>query len=81
MKEGLKEMLKTVNDLLPGQSGEIIDIKMDGPLKKKLFEMGLTPGTKIQFVRTAPLGDPINIKIREFHLGIRREMAKEIIIK
>ncbi|RBP44139.1 FeoA family protein [Garciella nitratireducens] len=80
MKKGFKKV-KTVNDLLPGQSGEIIDIKMQGPMKKKLYELGLTPGTKVQFVRTAPLGDPIHIKVKEFHLGIRRDMAKEIVIR
>jgi Fe2+ transport system protein FeoA len=45
------------------------------------MEMGMTPGTSVKFVRTAPLGDPINIKVRGFNLGIRRSVAQNIILK
>lgn len=81
MNRGLKEKLQTVCDLFPGKSGEIVDIKGDHKVKQKLFDLGLTPGTTVQFVRTAPLGDPINIKVRGFNLGIRRDIAESIIIK
>ena len=76
----LKEK-NTVNDLLPGACGEIVDIKCTSKIKEKLLDLGLIPGTNVEFIRTAPLGDPINIKVRGFNLGIRREIAKQIIIK
>lgn len=76
-----KDIYTTVCDLSPGKSGEIVDIEADDTLKQRLLNMGLTPGTTIHFVRTAPLGDPINVKVRGFNLGIRKETAKRIIIK
>jgi Fe2+ transport system protein FeoA len=74
-------MIMTIIDLKPGQSGEIFQLDLDGKLKSRLMEMGMTPGTSVKFVRTAPLGDPINIKVRGFNLGIRRSVAQNIILK
>ncbi|SHE53192.1 FeoA family protein [Alkalibacter saccharofermentans] len=71
----------TIIDLKPGQSGEILELELDRKMKNKLMEMGMTPGTSVKFVRTAPLGDPINIKVRGFNLGIRRAVAQNIILK
>lgn len=81
MNIGVEDKLFTVGDLFPGKSGEIIDIKGDYKVKQKLYDLGLIPGTTIQFIRTAPLGDPISIKVRGFTLGIRRDIAENIIIK
>lgn len=71
----------TIMDLKPGQSGEILEMNLDLKIKNKLLELGMTPGTSVQFVRTAPLGDPINIKVRGFNLGIRRAVAQSILLK
>lgn len=70
-----------IMDLKPGQSGEILEINADDKLKNKLLELGMTPGTTVQFVRCAPLGDPVNIKVRGFSLGIRKAVAKSILLK
>jgi Fe2+ transport system protein FeoA len=45
---------------------------------QRLREMGLLPGTIIQLVRWAPLGDPLEIKVRGYHLSLRREQADHI---
>ena len=45
----------------------------DKTLRKKLLSFGLLPGTIIEIIRVAPLGDPVDIKIRGYHLSIRRE--------
>ena len=71
----------TIMDLKPGQWGEILEMKLEGNIKNKLLELGMTPGTAVQFVRTAPLGDPINIKVRGFNLGIRKDVASSIYLK
>lgn len=70
-----------ITDLKPGQKGQIVAMNVESTLKNKLLELGLTPGTFVQFVRTAPLGDPINIKVRGFNLGIRRAVAQCIELK
>lgn len=71
----------TIVDLKPGEKGRILEINVEDTLKNKLLELGMTPGTLVQFVRTAPLGDPINIKVRGFNLGIRRAVAQNIVLK
>ena len=61
-----------------GQRGTINQLLGDGEITQRLLEMGLTPGTAIEIVRFAPLGDPIDIKIRGYHLSVRRQEAEVI---
>ena len=46
----------------------------------RLREMGLLPGTRITLVRTAPLGDPLEIKLRGYHLTLRRTEAEHVLV-
>lgn len=71
----------TPNDLRPGEKGKVIRIKSKGSLKKRLLDMGIVPGTEIQLEKVAPLGDPIDILIKGYHLSLRKEEAKEILIE
>ncbi len=61
-----------------GQQGKIHKLLGEGEITERLLEMGLTPGTEIQIVRFAPMGDPIDIKIRGYHLSLRRQEAEVI---
>ena len=61
-----------------GQSGEIQDLTGDSGLCHRLLEMGITKGTPVEVVRFAPLGDPIDIKLRGYHLSLRRREAENI---
>ena len=63
-----------------GQRGTINQLLGEGEITQRLLEMGLTPGTEIQIVRFAPLGDPIDIKIRGYHLSVRRQEAEVILV-
>lgn len=59
----------------------IIDqIKASKSLKQKLMNMGLTPGVKIQFIRSSISGNPIAIRVRDYIIALRKEEAKHIII-
>jgi len=51
------------------------------PFRHKLLAMGITPGCKVKVVRCAPMGDPIEIKIRDFFLCLRRKEAATIAVK
>jgi len=80
-----KELVKeekalTLGDLKPGTSAVIKSVNGEKALKHRIIEMGLTIGTKITVVRIAPLGDPIEIKIRGFLLSLRQSEAKNIIV-
>jgi DtxR family Mn-dependent transcriptional regulator len=89
IEKGEKEMKKkrgktndlTPNDLRPGEKGKVIRIKSKTSLKKRLLDMGIVPGSEIQLEKVAPLGDPIDILIKGYHLSLRKEEAKEILIE
>ena len=66
-----------------GQHGEVAQLAGDGQVCGRLLEMGLTPGVALEVVRFAPMGDPIEIKIRGYHLSLRRQEAQvvQVLIK
>lgn len=64
--------------LAPGTEGIILDIDGDGPLVRRLMDLGLVPGTPVRYVRTAPLGDPLELVVRGTHLSIRRVEAARV---
>lgn len=70
----------TVADLKPKQKGVVVKINRRGVLAKRLAEMGIGRGTLIEFERVAPLGDPIDIKVKGYHLSLRKSEAADIII-
>jgi len=70
-----------LNSLASGESGKILRILGHGPLKKRLREMGITAGQTVSVIKAAPLDDPIEIKIRNYNLSLRRDEAANIIIE
>ncbi len=71
----------TLNDLNPGQVGIVLKIECDDMLRRRIVDMGITPGTHIIMKRIAPFGDPIQINVRGYDLSIRKSEAKNIKIK
>ncbi|MFR0880553.1 MAG: FeoA family protein [Oscillospiraceae bacterium] len=71
----------TLNNIKAGSSAIVIGIALTGPLKRRLIDMGITPGVKIKIKKFAPLGDPIEIELRGYELSIRRSEAKNIFVK
>ncbi len=67
-----------VTDLKINQEANIIDIEGEGPLRRRLLEMGILPNTLIKVIKKAPLGDPLEISIRGYELSLRKEDAKSI---
>ena len=74
--------VKTIplSQLSVGQKGIVCEVKDQGFLSQRLLEMGIIRGTTIEVVRFAPMGDPIDIKIRGYHLSLRRKEAQGIIV-
>ena len=68
----------TLNELKPGQNAMVIAVHGEGALRRRLLDMGLTPKTKIFMRKVAPLGDPIEIKLRGYELTLRLEDATKI---
>lgn len=70
-----------LRELNPGQEGIVTSIGQKGPLKKRIMDMGVTPGIKIKVVKVAPLGDPIEVNIRGYELSLRKAEAENIMVK
>jgi len=67
--------------LAPGASARVKDFPRKGAVFLRLREMGLLPGTSVTFVRAAPLGDPLEFKVRGYLLTLRREEADQITVE
>jgi len=71
----------SLSQLSPGQSGRVCRIEGQGTARQRLQEMGLVRGTTVKFVRAAPLGDPIEIRVRGYSLSLRRQEAESVMVE
>ena len=67
-----------LRELQPGSRGTIIRLSCRGKLRRRLMDIGVVAGTPIEVERVAPLGDPVELKIKDFHLSLRRQEAGDI---
>lgn len=70
--------MKTLKDVKPSETVKVVKIYGEGPLKKRIMEMGITKGCEIEVIKVAPLGDPIEILLRGYDLTIRKADAEQI---
>ena len=68
----------TLDQLPLGQSAQILKLTGTPAVRRRLMEMGITPAATVQAIRWAPLGDPLDVKIRGYHLSLRREEASAV---
>ena len=73
--------MRTLNQLEPGESGTVSKVNGRGPVKRRIIDMGMVSGTTLQVVKFAPLGDPIEIKLKGFNLSLRKNEAALIEIE
>lgn len=77
----VSQPLQPLTALPPGSTATVAEIKLPPEFRPRLMEMGLLIGTPVQLVRFAPLGDPVEIKVRGYHLSLRRHEADNIWVK
>lgn len=68
----------TLKEMKPGWSGKVVSIGESGPLKRRIMDMGITPGVEVKVIKAAPLGDPVEINVRGYELSLRKEEAARI---
>lgn len=68
-------MLKRLSDFTIGETGLIKMVKGEGRIRRRLFDMGVTPGAEVVLIKKAPLGDPLEVKIRGYDLTLRKDEA------
>ncbi len=69
---------ETLASLTVGQSATVTGIDAPRPLKRRLMDMGLTKGVLVKVLKVAPMGDPVEIKLRGYHLCLRHSEASTI---
>jgi ferrous iron transport protein A len=70
-----------LSELAVGASAVVREFPKSGAAFVRLREMGLLAGTKVTLIRTAPLGDPIEIKVRGYHLTLRKSEAEHVVVE
>jgi len=79
--KGKEHMTIQLNELEPGLKGRIVKIGRKGDARRRIAEMGVTPGSLIEVERVAPMGDPIEVKIKGYHLSLRKNDASKITVE
>ena len=74
-------MLKKLVEFSIGETGLIKKVEGEGRLRRRLFDMGVTPGATIYLRKKAPLGDPLEITIRGYELTLRKSEAELVILE
>ena len=67
-----------LNKLQPGESGTIIKVNAERAIRRRLMDMGMIRGTEVEMERVAPLGDPVEVRLRGYHLSLRKAEAAGI---
>lgn len=70
--------MKTLRDVKCGTSVKVIKLHGDGAVKRRIMDMGITKGTEVLIRKVAPLGDPIEVKVRGYELSLRKVDAAMI---
>ncbi len=76
-----KTMRTTLEKLKGGQGGKIVRIKRMGSVTRRIVDMGVTKGTVIKVIKVAPLGDPIEVKVKGYNLSLRKDEASAITVE
>jgi ferrous iron transport protein A len=67
--------MKTLKDTKKGDTVTVVKLHGEGPLKRRIMDMGITKGTEVFVRKVAPLGDPVEVRVRGYELSIRKDDA------
>ncbi|MBE6994254.1 MAG: ferrous iron transport protein A [Ruminococcaceae bacterium] len=70
--------MKTLRDVNPGETVKVSRLNGQGPVKRRIMDMGITKGVEIYVRKVAPLGDPVEITVRGYELSLRKEDAQMV---
>lgn len=73
--------MKLLSEFAIGEKGTVVAVNGEGAIRRRLFDMGITPGTEVYLRKKAPFGDPIEIAIRGYELTLRKAEAAHVEIK
>lgn len=67
--------MKTLKDVKPGTAVSVVKLHGEGALKRRIMDMGITKGVQVYVRKVAPLGDPVEIQVRDYELSLRKADA------
>lgn len=70
--------MKTLRDVSIGQTVKVVKLHGEGPIKRRIMDMGITRGVEIHVRKVAPLGDPMELNVRGYELSVRKADAEMI---
>lgn len=73
--------MKTLREIACGQTVKVTKFTGDGPVKRRIMDMGITKGVDIFVRKVAPLGDPIEVTVRGYELSLRKADAEMIVVE
>jgi Fe2+ transport system protein FeoA len=71
-------MRTTLNQLAPGETGIVAKVRGGGSIQRRIIDMGVVAGTSIEMLKFAPLGDPVEVRVKGFNLSLRKAEAEFI---
>ena len=73
--------MKTLREVSVGQTVKVTKLTGEGPVKRRIMDMGITKGVEIFIRKVAPLGDPIEVTVRGYELSLRKADAEMILVE
>lgn len=70
--------MKLLSEFSIGERGKVTAVRGEGAIRRRLFDMGITPGAEVYLRKKAPLGDPIEISLRGYELTLRKAEAAQV---
>lgn len=73
--------MKTLKDVKIGDTAKVAKVEGEGALRRRIMDMGITKGVEIYVRKAAPLGDPIEVMVRDYELSLRKADAEMIVVE
>ena len=70
--------MKTLREVRIGETARVVKLHGEGPVKRRIMDMGITKGTEVYVRKVAPLGDPVEVNVRGYELSLRKADAEMI---
>lgn len=70
--------MKTLREVKIGETVKVVKLHGEGPVKRRIMDMGITKGCSVYVRKVAPLGDPVEVTVRGYELSLRKEDAQMI---
>ena len=70
--------MKTLKDVKVGETATVAKLHGEGPVKRRIMDMGITKGCSVYIRKVAPLGDPVEVTVRGYELSVRKEDAQMV---